>query len=119
MGPFRDGWTKADVDVLLAGDEAADLLYVPIVVGMAPPDCRWAEGVCVRLARHSDPQVRLNALLGLAHLARVCRRLDEPTVRPVIEAALATHELRGQAGDVADDLEMFLGWRFTRPKGGD
>jgi len=34
MGPFFDGWTEADVDVILARGNPEELLYVPIVVGM-------------------------------------------------------------------------------------
>src|SRR5690606_1288821 len=55
----------------------ADLLYVPIVISMDPPDCQWAQGICIRLAAHADPTVRGNAILGFGHLARTCRKLDE------------------------------------------
>jgi len=65
------------------------------------------------LAGHPDRTVRANALLGFAHLARTCGRLDEAVVRPLVEAGLADPELRGRALDVADDLLMYLGWRFA------
>jgi hypothetical protein len=116
MGPFRDGWTEADVEAVLARGDPEELLHVPIVVSLSPPDCSWAEGVCVRLASHPHPAVRANAVLGLGHLARVCRRVDEAAVRPVIDRALADADaaVRGKAQDAADDLEWYVGLTFAR-----
>lgn len=50
MGPFRDGWTDADVVRVIARGDPAELLYVPIVVSMDPTGRVWAEQVCLRLA---------------------------------------------------------------------
>jgi len=114
MGPFQDDWTMADVEAVIARGDPQELLYVPIVVSMNPPDCTRAQQICIDLATHSHPNVRSNALLGFAHLARNCRWLDEAVVRPIVEAALQDETLRGRALDVADDLEVFLGWRIER-----
>ena len=56
-------------------------------------------------------------MLGLAHLARRFGELAEDRVRPLVEAGLADTdaEVRGQADDAADDIEVFLKWRVTRP----
>ena len=88
MGPFRDGWTEADIEAVLANGEPQELLYVPIVVSLDPPDWAWSQAICVRLAGHPDANVRGNAILGFGHLARVCGKLDEAVVRPLIESAL-------------------------------
>src|SRR5262249_61308321 len=114
MGPFQDGWTMADVEAVIARGDPQELLYVPIVVSLDPRDCAWAQRVCVELASHPHPDVRSNALLGFAHLARRCKQLDEAIVRPIVEAAFEDEALRGRAGDVADDLELWLGWQIDR-----
>ena len=116
MGPLLDGWTEVDAEAVIARGDPADLLYVPIVVGMDPPDCEWAASVCVRLAVHPDEQVRANAVLGLGHLSRVCGRLNESVVRPLVEAGLRDPSavVRGHADSAADDLGVFLGWQFDR-----
>jgi hypothetical protein len=113
MGPFREGWTEEDVEAVLARDDPQEVLHVPIVVSLSPPDSAWAEAVCVLLASHPHPAVRGNAVLGLGHLARICRRLDEAVVRPVVERALRDEcpQVRGKAQGAADDLETFLGWK--------
>ena len=83
---------------------------------MDPPDCRWAQDICVRLAQHADPTVRGNAVLGFGHLARTCRHLDESLVRPLVEAALRDKEryVFGHATDAVADLSDYLGWAFPK-----
>src|SRR4051794_36558227 len=115
MGPFRDGWTEAEVEAVIARDDPAEVLYVPIVVSMDPPDYTWAESVCLRLVSHPHPWVRGNAILGFGHLARTCGRLNEAAVRPLIEAGFRDEEtVRAQAVNAADDVETYLGWRVDR-----
>jgi hypothetical protein len=111
MGPFQDGWTKQDVEVVVARGLPDELLYVPIVITMDPLDCAWAERICLGLASHEHFNVRGNAILGFGHLARTCRRLNLATVIPVISAALGdSHEyVRGHAIDAAEDLRHYLG----------
>ena len=111
MGPFKDGWTIEDVEDVIARGVPEDLLYVPIVVSMNPPDCSWSESICVSLAAHADSNVRGNAVLGLGHLARTCRKLDLARALPIIAAALKDENVhvRGQAHDAAGDIKHYLG----------
>lgn len=112
MGPFADGWTEADIEAALVRNDPAEVLYVPVLVSMDPPDCAWAEAVCVRLAVHPDAWVRANAIRGFGHLARTCQRLNESIVRTLVEAGLcdSTAEVRAGAQDATDDIRTFLGW---------
>jgi hypothetical protein len=113
MGPFADGWSKQEVEAVVARNDPADVLYVPIVVGMNAPDCgrEWAEAICFELATHPHFNVRGNAILGLAHIARTCRALNTEKAVPLIaEAMLDLSEyVRGHAADAAADLQVFLG----------
>lgn len=112
MSPFRDGWTRADVDAVIARGDPEELLHAPILVSMDPPDCAWALEICITLATHAHEIVRGNAALAFGHLTRTCGALDEARVRPLIEAALKDESdyVRGQAYAAACDLEHFLGW---------
>jgi HEAT repeat protein len=105
-------WTAADVERLLARNDPADLLHVAIAVSLDPPDCAWAQEVCIRLAAHGDANVRGNAILGFGHLARVCGALDTTRVRPLMDAALDDESayVRGQAYAAVGDLAHFLNW---------
>ena len=113
MGPFTNGWTEADVEAVVARGDPQELLYVPIVVGMNADDCdrAWAESLCFRLAEHPNFNVRGNAMLGLGHIARVCRSLDTARALPVLSRGLEDPDeyVRGHAHDAALDLHMYLG----------
>ncbi len=112
MGPFQNGWMESDVEAVIARGDPAELLYVPIVVGMSPPSRVWAENVCLRLSGHPDPNVRGNVLEGFGHLARIFRWLNKRVVLPLVVSRLkdADEWVRGKAEDAADDIEWFLGW---------
>ncbi|WP_363798899.1 hypothetical protein ABU614_02785 [Lysobacter firmicutimachus] len=117
MPLFQNGWTKGDIETAIGRDRPDELLHVPIMVSMDPPDCAWAEAVCLSLARHPHVNVRGNAVLGLGHLARTCGRLDLSAVVPVLCAALKDPApyVRDQAETAADDLSHFLDIVVPRP----
>lgn len=110
MGPFQDGWTEQDVAAVIARGVPDELLYVPIVISMDPPDFQWSQAICISLASHPHFNVRGNAILGFGHLARTCRRIDAATVVPLIAAALQDESayVRGHADDAAGDLLHYL-----------
>lgn len=110
MGPFQDGWTEQDVEAVIARGLPDELLYVPIVISMDPPDFEWAQAICISLASHPHFNVRGNAILGFGHLARTCRRIDAATVVPLVAAALHDESayVRGHADDAAGDLLHYL-----------
>lgn len=114
MQPFSQGRTRADVEAALARDQADELLHVPIAVSLDPPDCAWAQEVCIRLAAHPDPNVRGNAVLGFGHLARTCGALDESRVPSILASALRDPDpyVRGQADAAAGDVTHFLRWHI-------
>src|SRR5687767_5433360 len=110
MGPFKDGWTIEDAEAVIARGIPDEMLYVPIVVSMDPPDCEWAQEICISLAAHEHFNVRGNAILGFGHLARTCRKLDLARVLPLVSAALKDKDeyVRGHAIDVVGDFKHYL-----------
>jgi hypothetical protein len=118
MGPFKDDWTKEDVDAVIDRGDPKELLYVPIVISMDPPDCEWAEVICSRLSLHDDPTVRGNSVLGFGHLARTCSNLNREIAYSAILTALSdpNPDVRSQARIAVDDTSHFLGWHFPEAK---
>jgi len=106
MGPFREGWTAAEINAVIERNDPLEVLYVPIVVSMDPPDREWAEKICESLAHHRDERVRANAILGFGHLARTCREITSGRVLPLVAAALtdASAAVRGNAEIAAEDI---------------
>jgi hypothetical protein len=118
MGPFADGWKHEDVEAVLVRADPAELVCVPIVVGMSAHDagCEWAQSICHRLTCHTAAQVRVNAILGLGHIARTCRQLNLDLAIPAIERGLHDEVLavRQNAREVTADLQVFLGTHFNQ-----
>ena len=114
MGPFTDGWTEQDVEEVILRGDPEELLYVPIVVSMDPPDPDWSQQICLRLVVHDHWNVRGNAILGFGHLARTTGQLDKDRVLPLVTGALSdpSEYVRGHANDAADDIANYLGWTF-------
>lgn len=115
MGPFRDGWTKKDVEEVIERGDPAELLYVPIVVSMDPPNPLWSHEICLALAEHDNWSVRGNAILGFGHLSRTTGQVNEARVFRLVADALTDENdyVRGQAHCAADDLNQYLGWDFS------
>jgi hypothetical protein len=107
-------WSRAKVQRALEGDDPEALLRAVIAVSMHEDDWRYAQDLCVRLARHPHFNVRGNAVLGFGHIARIHRRLDRAIVFPIISAALCDQNdyIRGQAHSAKDDTGHFLRWSY-------
>jgi hypothetical protein len=116
VGPFANGWDEAKIEAVLARGDADEVLYVPIVISLDPPDCAWSSAICKQLATHADARVRGNAILGFGHLARTCGALGAE-IGPLIEAAHDDPDqfVRGQAFNAACDVNHFLGWTLRVP----
>lgn len=114
MGPFKDGWTVQDVEDVIEKGEPDELLHVPIIVSMEPPDADWSQEICLNLVDHNHWNVRGNAILGFGHLARTTGALDKERVLPLVSSARSDpHEyVRGHAHDAANDIRNYLGWSF-------
>lgn len=114
--------TLANIEEALVRNHPDELLHIPIALSLDPPESShpgYAERVCRRLARHPDPTVRGNALLGFGHLARTVGVMERPEeVRALVCAGLAdaSDYVRGQAEAATMDLRHFLKWRIRRPK---
>jgi hypothetical protein len=109
--------SKDEVESAISRDDPNELLYAVISAALHSDDPIWAEGICLRLAKHEHFNVRGNAILGFGHIARIHQQLNESSVRPLIEAALRDESdyVRGQADAAADDVEFFLKWNVHRP----
>ena len=108
-------FTPQDIEAAIARNAPDEIPLVPLTVAMLSDDGTAAMHVCVRLARHDDPQVRANALISLGHLARRFRSLDEALVKPLVEEGLRDPDdaVRILAKSAADEIHQFLHWAIA------
>jgi hypothetical protein len=102
------------IEECVARNEPNELLHAVLSAALYAEDRDFAEHVCLTLAGHEHFNVRGNALLGFAHIARIYGKLNEPKVRPLLEKGLNDQDdyVRGQAEGAREDIEHFLGWTF-------
>jgi hypothetical protein len=110
--------SRDKVEAAIVRNDPQELLYAVLSAALYADDPDWAESVCLRLAEHEHFNVRGNAILGFAHIARIHGRLDRNLVTTVIEGALSDENdyVRGHAHDAADDIEFLLRFKFHRPR---
>lgn len=103
--------TSGDVERAIAANDSQILKQLVVGVALHWSDVNEAERTCVILCRHSNEEVRGNAILGFGHLARRFGVLS-PSLEAVIEAGMRDESgyVRGQAWAAADDVNHFLGW---------
>lgn len=103
-----DRFDEDDVRAALERDDPEELGYVAIAVGLEAPDWAVANGLCLRLARHADPTVRGNALLGFGHLARRFGNVSDEA-RALVKAGLTDGDphVRAHSESAMDDIAMF------------
>ncbi len=109
-----DATSQQAVEAALERDDPVELMDLILEVALDGADREFAENCCVRLARHRNPNVRGNAVLGLGHLARRFGRLDGHRVKRLVEIALRERSeyVRAQARSAVEDLATFLNWEF-------
>lgn len=113
---FQDlaSFTESDVEEAISRNLVDEIPLVPVIVAIAGLNPHHAERVCTRLCSHTQKDVRAHAMLGLGHLARRFRLLDEASVLPLIESGIMDAEeyVRTAALSAADEIHQFLGWSF-------
>ena len=105
--------TKKEVLEILNSGNREKLLILPLSIGENFPDWKFAQEICLKLAKSEDEEIRANAILGLAYLARTHGKLDRHLVEPIIIKELKSHsKFKGRIEDAIDDINVDLGWNF-------
>lgn len=112
-------FSRDEVETAISDDNPVQLGQAVLSAALHSEDPIWAEGICLRLAKHELSGIRANAVQGFGHLARIHRNLNQKRVKAVIEAAFfdESEGVRGAAVGAADDVEHFLKWKIDRPAG--
>lgn len=94
-------------DRLTAEDENASAEAL-IRMSLWESDWEWAESICLTLLANDKKRVRTAALIALGHLARRFHKLHLELVIPAINKLLCDPDCQGVAGDVLDDIAVFI-----------
>lgn len=109
-------FTKIEMEKAISENDVEKLKYVPLFASMYYEDRDFAVKVCIELASHPDFNVRGLAIESFGHIARIDKKLDKETVKPLIEQALLDESefVRMKVDDAMDDIKHFLKWKFRK-----
>lgn len=102
-----------DIQRMLASDHLEDLLLLSLRVGEYFQKWKKAQDICIHLATHPNEEVRVNAALGLAYIARTKGKLEKHMVKPVLLELLDNCiAFRWRIIDSLEDINFYLDWHI-------
>ena len=95
-------------------------IRLPLSNGMDCPNWITAQDLCISLAQNEDERISSNAVLGLAYIARIHKKLEKHLVKPILVNSLRGHkEYNWRIQDSIDDINQFMGWNIGIKKNKD
>ena len=79
-----------------------------LALALHDEDWRWVQNLSLELINDADPAMRGTAVLALAHLARIHRKLDLDKVLPELNRLKHDAAISGRVEDALSDIESFL-----------
>ena len=107
--------TKEEIQEVFKDGSKKDLMMLSLGVGESYPDWKYAQDVCVQLSESKDADIRANACLGFAYIARTKGAIDKDIVVPILLRELQSQVKNKQlVKDAIEDLNYRLGWNLTK-----
>ena len=99
--------------VLKSGTDE-ELMLLSLSVGQNHPDWKFAQDICLVVAESSKADIRANACLGLAYVARTKGRLEKHIVKPILLRELHTQtDMKWRIINAIEDINLYLGWNLA------
>ncbi len=107
-------YSKAEIEKAIEENDTDKLPLMVLSVALYSDNYDYAENFCIRFSNHEHFAVRANAIQGFGHIARIDKKLNEESIKPIIKKALKDENefVRGEAIDVKDDTKHFLKWKY-------
>jgi len=110
--PYITEKTQA-LEIMKTGTDT-DLMLLPLSLGMCFPEWKFAQDICIALAKNQNAAIRANAVLGLAYIARTQGVLEKHLVKPVVLKELRENEeFKWRIEDAIVDMNRFMKWNMA------
>ncbi len=106
--------SKLEIQEQLEKGKEDELILLPLSVGEYCESWKYAQDICLKLMEHNSAQIRANAALGLAYIARNHQRLDKRLVKPYLLKELRENlEYNWRIRDAISDINIFMDWNLA------
>jgi hypothetical protein len=99
---------RAEIESLLNSEEPENITIGLLSAALYDPDPVWSESQCVQHFGHPDLGVRLAALKGIAHIARLRGSLDLGSLLPRLAELENDPSMGEQVADTLDDIRRYV-----------
>jgi hypothetical protein len=99
---------RAEAEAIIRRDKTEDIPLTLVRLAYHEPDWRWVQDLCIGLSDHPDKSVRRVCAICFGHIARIHGKLERDKVSPVLRRLLSDAEVRGDAQDTIEELDIFL-----------
>ena len=72
----------------LAAGSNSETAQAILSAALFDDDWKWAQDICIKHSTHENANVRGSAILGLGHIARIHRKLENAPVIQAIKSGL-------------------------------
>jgi hypothetical protein len=108
-------FSKKDILNIIERNQFEEIAVLPFNIGEYFPDWEFAQEICIKLTNHENAEVRANAIMGLAYIARTKTKLDKNIVLPIILREYKENiDAKGIIEDAIDDINQFLEWKIIK-----
>ena len=105
---------KAQVLEIMKNQVYDELMILPLSIGEYFPDWKFAQDLCIELAKNKNSAIRANAVLGLSYIARTKGILEKHLVKPIMLKELRENqEHKWRIEDAIKDINRFLKWNLA------
>lgn len=102
-----------EIDRAIKNNIIDEMRIIPLSVGEYCDDYEYALDVCFELLNNNNPEIRANAILGLAYIARNHGKLPKKKVIPILRHEYQNNiHHRGRITDAIGDISVFLKWHI-------
>lgn len=102
--------SKRDITKNLGSNDTEIVLHAILSAALYSGDGHWAEKIAYKFIDHENPFVRGNALLALAHIARIHGTIDRSRAIDVSRVARYDKDafVRGHAEDCLEEVQHWI-----------
>ena len=101
--------SRAELEKLIDSGNETAIPDALLSAAYCDSDWAWVQELCLRLMRHADRGVRLNAVMCLGQVARIHKMLDLDVVLPKLAALkIEDPSLAPRVDDAVEEIRFFL-----------
>lgn len=102
---------RQEAILMLSSEYPEEIAKALLSISLHDSDWKWCQDQCLHFLQYPHPLVRRTAAIGLGHIARIHRKLDQNKVINRLKMLIEDEKnqsVAGSAEDALDDIDIFI-----------